>query len=58
MADSDGDSEIRARLAGYFEKLYCADPPDREFPEDADAVQDADTPVSCDPSTQEKLRVQ
>ena len=37
-----GESEIRARWAGYFEELYRAEPPGREFPEDVDAVRDAD----------------
>ena len=32
------------------------EPPDREFPGDVDAVQDADPPVSCDPHTLEETR--
>ena len=46
------ESEIRVRLVGYFEELYRAKaplPPEREFPGDADAVQDFDPPVNwCD----------
>ena len=37
-----GESEIRARWAGYFEELYRVDPLGREFPGDVDAVRDAD----------------
>ena len=50
------DSEIRARWAGYFEELYSAEPPGREFPWDVEHVQEADPPVNCDPPTLEETR--
>ena len=51
-----GKSEIRARCAGYFERLYRVDPPGREFPGDVEAVRDADSPVSCDPPSLEETK--
>ena len=36
--------EIQARWAGYVEVLHLVKHPDREFPGDAAAVQDADGP--------------
>ena len=52
-----GESEIRARWAGYFVELQCVNfCPDREFPGDYDAVRDADPPVSCDPPTLEETK--
>ena len=51
-----GESEIWARLSGYFEELYRVVPLDREFLGDIDAVRDADAPVSCDPVTPEGTR--
>ena len=50
-----GASEIRARWTGYFEELYCVNP-NRELPGDADAVEDVDTPESCNPPTLEETR--
>ena len=49
-----GESEIRARWAGYFEELYRVDRTGRECPGDVDAVRDADPLASCDPPTLEE----
>ena len=44
-----GESEIRARWAGYVEELHRVDRPPTEcaFPGDIDAVRDAELHVSC-----------
>ena len=41
------ESEVKARWAGYFERLYQADPPAVEV--DVRGVTIADPPINCGP---------
>ncbi len=47
---------VKARWAGYFEELYCADPPSRGLPDEGVTAVDADPPASCAPPTLEETR--
>jgi hypothetical protein len=49
-------SEVRARWAGYFERLYQAEPPSRELNVMDVAVPEADPPINCDPPTTAETR--
>ena len=44
-----GDSKVKARWAGYFERLYQADPPAVELYVRGVTIPFADPPVNCDP---------
>ena len=43
------ESEVKARLAGYFERLYQADPPAVELDIRGVAITVADPPINCGP---------
>ena len=43
------ESEVKARWAGYFERLYQADPPAVELDVRGVAIPIADPPIICDP---------
>ena len=43
------ESEVKARWAGYFERLYQADPPAVELDVRSVAIPIADPPINCDP---------
>ena len=43
------ESEVKARWAGYFERLYQADPPAVELDVRGVTVSIADPPINCDP---------
>ena len=43
------ESEVKARWAGYFERLYQADPPAVELDIRGDAIPIADPPINCSP---------
>ena len=43
------ESEVKARWAGYFERLYQADPPAVELDVMGVTVPFADPPINCDP---------
>ena len=40
---------MKARWAGYFERLYLADPPGVELDIRGDTIPIADPPINCDP---------
>ena len=40
---------MKARLAGYFERLYQADPPDVELDDRGVIIPIADPPINCGP---------
>ena len=42
-------SEVKARWAGYLERLYQADPPAVELDVSGVTVPIADPPINCDP---------
>ena len=42
-------SEVKARWAGYFERLYQADPPAVKLDVRGIAIPIADPPINCDP---------
>ena len=44
------ESEEKARLAGYFERLYQADPPVVEMDVRGVTIPIADPPINCDPT--------
>ena len=41
--------EVKARWAGYFERLYQADPPAVELDVRGVAIPKADPPINCGP---------
>ena len=43
------ESEVKARWAGYFERLYPADPPGVELYIRVVTIPIADPPINCDP---------
>ena len=43
------ESEVKARWAGYFERLYQADPPAVELDIRGVTIPIADPPINCDP---------
>ena len=43
------ESEVKARWAGYFERLYQADPPAVELDVKGVTIPVADTPINCGP---------
>ena len=43
------ESEVKARWAGYFERLYQGDPPAVELDVRAVTIPVADPPINCDP---------
>ena len=43
------ESEVKARWAGYFERLYQADPPAVELDVRSVTIPIADPPINCDP---------
>ena len=43
------ESEVKARWAGYFERLYQADPPAVELDVRGVTIPIADLPITCDP---------
>ena len=43
------ESEVKARLAGYFERLYQADPPAVELDVRGVTIPIADPSINCDP---------
>ena len=43
------ESEVKARWAGYFERLYQADPPAVEFDVRGVTVLIGDPPINCEP---------
>ena len=43
------ESEVKARLAGYFERLYQADPPAAELDVRDVTIPTADPPINCGP---------
>ena len=51
--ESDGllreESEVKARWAGYFERLYQADPPAVELDIKGVTISFADLPIKCGP---------
>ena len=42
------ESEVKARLAGYFEQLYQADPPAVELDVRAVTIPSAEPPMNCE----------
>ena len=43
------ESEVKARWAGYFERLYQADPPAVELDIKGVTIPIADPPINCEP---------
>ena len=43
------ESKVKARCAGYFERLYQADPPAVELDVKGVTIPVADPPINCDP---------
>ena len=43
------ESEVKARWAGYFERLYQADPPAVELDVSSVTITVADSPINCGP---------
>ena len=43
------ESEVKARWAGYFERLYQADPPAVELDVKGVTIPIPDLPINCDP---------
>ena len=43
------ESEVKARWASYFERLYYADPPSVELDVRGVTIPIADPPITCDP---------
>ena len=45
------ESEVKARWAGYFERLYQADPPAVKLDVRGVTIPNPDPPINCDPSS-------
>ena len=43
------ESEVKARWAGYFERLYQADPPAVELDVGGVTIPNAEPPINCHP---------
>ena len=50
------ESEVKAHLASYFERLYKADPPAVEFDVRGVIILIADPPINCDQLSFEKTQ--